>query len=170
MLEFFTSEAYAQVPATIIKLYIAAFNGDSLLVLTDVTDLDYGAASVNVEIEVPAGSGRDIVVLAEDKSGRITYYGKNDTPLDLASGDVTSVDITMKTIYNTLGASYNFSLSREEWEKITGASGYNVYYSGSNLVQSGMLTYYAGFGDHSIEVVFDFIGTKSTPCSYYFGC
>lgn len=164
VLEFFSSEAYAQVPDTINKLYIAAFGGDSPLAVTDITDLNYTASTVNIEIDVPAGADRKIVVLAEDESGIIIYYGKNNTPLDLAAGDETSVDITMTAMYSALNARWNSALSRKEWDKIVGASGYNIYDSTrTNLLWSTTDTFYPvnQWTEYNWEIEFSFIDKKS---------
>lgn len=166
LLDIFSSEAYAQVPTDIIRLYVAAFEGDSPLAVVSV---NYMSSTQTVELEVPAGAARNIVVLAENNTGIISYYGKTVSPVDLAAGEETSVAITMKMMSAALSLRFNSSLSREEWDKITGASGYNLYESGPTFLDSTTNTYYPviQMKQYYLEVDFSFAGKKSDRFGFY---
>lgn len=168
VLELFSSEAYAQTTPNsqgIVMLYLAALNGDTVMAQRPISinEIDGDSITQTVEFEVPAASGIDIVVIAENGSDIITWYGKTSEPVDLAVGDEISVEVSMQALtYTLLNVHRNPALSRAEWDKLTGASEYNLYDSSYNLLGSTTGSYYPmSVSSGNLEVEFSFAGKNS---------
>jgi hypothetical protein len=99
VLSIFVKDAYAQVPAGVIKVHLAAYRGDSLIAKESINA--GGITSNVVEFIVPAGDNITILVVGESSyEGQDSkpvyyaeYYGYNSA--DLKAGSTTEISITM---------------------------------------------------------------------------
>lgn len=140
--------SYANVEYGLTYIHIAAISGDSVLASASIDatspDIVTNGGTDIIELEVPAGSDRNIVVLGESAAGVITWYGKTARTYEFAAGDEVDVPVIMGEIfYYFFNSSWNSALARREWDKIVGASGYNIYSDpGPYYVGSTTNTYY----------------------------
>lgn len=179
VLNIFSKKAYAETGYHGNMLYVAAFEGDAPLAVICVNP-PKGAMETSVELRVPAGTARKIVALVEREYSStnqifITEYGESD-PVNLVAGEEHTVNIEMKTLdEDMLELKFNSALSREEWNKITGASLYHIYsdVAGADpeYLASTKNTYYdklvVGLY-YWLEVDFSFIGKKSDKVRFFF--
>ena len=184
-LMIFAKEAVAQeVPTwTGVKVvHLGAFDSSNQLLAKkslNVTQVEEGPVAINtiVEFDVPARNGVTIVVLGEVSWGEgegdfIAYYGGNNPPLTLIAGETVNIIVQMVDL-NIWSEAYNQLLGiyldeqndRFVWNKIIGASRYDVYGWGMEdelvLLQSNLNNYYNGWDASHMLLVFDFAGRKS---------
>jgi len=179
----FAKEAVAQeMPGDIIAVHLGAFDSNNQLLAKKSINVTAGEYPENniVSFDVPARGGVTIVVLGErefqyeDNLFRyeISYYGKNEIPLNLTAGETQTVSVGMLSLLNEFSEEYNQLLgilfdgdnNRFVWNKISGASRYNVYgYDNDTLVllQSNLNNFYNGTNGDYMQLVFDFAGRKS---------
>lgn len=176
-LMIFAREAVAQVPSGVTAVHIGAFDSNNQLLAKKSISVtqNEGVSNTIVEFDVPARSGVTIVVLGEftpivaPGPPMITYYGKNDVPLNLTAGATETVTINMRTI-NQYSEYINYKrvgFSRYEWELITGAKRYYLYDSMQIFLDSTYNNYYdteqAGI---NLEIEFQFTDIKSNWIDY----
>ena len=90
-LMIFAKEAVAQVPGNVEKVHIAAL-GDGSVYEKITLELEQLTKNEIIEMEVPAGSNRTIIIAAE-YTGYVTYYGTQ--VLSLSPGEVRNVQVEM---------------------------------------------------------------------------
>ena len=128
VLNIFSTKAYASTPPPYgtIGVYIAALEGDTPLVVTNIVQpID---TPTFVELRVPAGAARNIVVLVENEDHLISHYGAY-LNVDLVAGEEHLVEIGIEDMQTALSPNVDFKFgesARADWNKITGAS-YNIY-------------------------------------------
>jgi len=130
---FFLKDAFAQVPFGVIRVHLAAYKGDSLIAKESI---DAGEITSNVvEFSVPIGENITIVVLGERYEGSepvfndIMYYGKTINPINLNSGDLNNVSISMSLITDILSITVTTMNEMDHlitWNKVIGASRYSL--------------------------------------------
>lgn len=169
----FVKDAYASYASTdmgISFIHIAALSGDTVIasVSIDATSPDIvtnGGTDI-IELEVPAGSDRRIVVLGES-GNLITWYGVTDRAYEFAAGDEVDVPVIMYDISNysnfvsVFNLHNNTSLNREEWDKIAGASGYNIYNAAGGFLTTTENNFFPFTFGYNLEVDFSFAGKFS---------
>ena len=93
LLRFFTRDAYAQTPPpTVSAIHLAAIEDDQVLVKKSVLIAEMDTSGT-VEMLVPSGKDRTILVVARNESYFVEYYGYVTTDLD--PGAEVNISITM---------------------------------------------------------------------------
>jgi len=117
---------------------------------------------------VPSNEELDFVILGENSSNLIGFYGKKTTTI---TGEKITVSISVTDISNTLNPEYEWVNPYFEirWNKVTGAESYSVYdenwgswielYNGQeNILQTTINANYTYY----VDVFFESIGLRST--------
>ena len=156
------------------KVHLGAFDANNQLLAKKSILISSYPTNHIVEFDVPARNGVTIVVLGEvyygEETPYIEYYGKADSdlqeqPLNLTAGTSVEVEILMFQLnYEYISLYFNGALSRHEWDKITGASRYNIYGGDNNILQSNLNNYFYpvdGIFSYFLEIDFQFSGRRS---------
>lgn len=179
-LMIFAKEAVAQshpYDETVVAVHIGAFDANNQLLAKKSINTHQVTIGEYVEFDVPARNGVTIVVLGEvevfgpaDSEYLISYYG-NSSQLNLTAGTTETVFVEMVDLtswnegYNQLlGILLDEPNNRIVWNKIIGASRYDVYrYVGEEpiRIQSNLNNFYNGWDAEYMHLVFDFAGKKS---------
>ena len=107
----FVKDAYAQIPAGVIKVHLAAYRGDSLIAKESINA--GGITSNVVEFIVPSGDNITILVVGESSyEGQDSkpvyyaeYYGYNSA--DLKAGSTSIISVQMYQASWTFSGNYN---------------------------------------------------------------
>ena len=97
VLLIFTKNAYAQTaPADLIKVHVGVYNGKILIEKLSI-DISSIPSSQVLELQVPAGDNRTILVIGENNLNQAGYYGYSTT--DLVPGVTVDVTIALQIAY-----------------------------------------------------------------------
>lgn len=156
------------------KVHLGAFDSNNQLLAKKSILISSYPTNHIIEFDVPARNGVTIVVLGEVYYGEgtpiIEYYGKADSdiqeqPLNLTAGTSVNVRIYIYELnYLYVNIHSNEALSRREWDKVIGASSYNIYGQDNEILQSNLNNYFYpvdGIFNYYLEIDFQFSGRKS---------
>lgn len=164
----FAKEAVAQVPSEIIAVHLGAFDSNNQLLAKksiNVSAEEYPENNI-VSFDVPARSGVTIVVLGEEdlmptaNIQQISYYGKNDVPLNLTAGTTITEEIVVLTLYE-MGIGLQSEVLPITWDSVIGASSYDIYNMEDVLIQSNLNNFYNSWEATYMYIIFDFAESKS---------
>jgi hypothetical protein len=124
-----------------------------------------------VELSVPAGNSRTILVLGEfDSDGTLFagYFGSNT--LDLPAGSTKTVSIIMRT---EVGYYYNSKSGNLTWDYLGGNVRYAVQLDGEESIYNGYKNYipidYSECHGYTINIVFEDFGLDAENSTYIWG-
>ncbi|PKL17689.1 MAG: hypothetical protein CVV49_09870 [Spirochaetae bacterium HGW-Spirochaetae-5] len=97
ILMIFTKEAYAQTaPADLLKIHVGVYNGKILIEKLSLSLSEIPSSKI-IEVEVPAGDNRTILVIGENILNQAGYYGYSNT--DLVPGVTAAVTIALQAAF-----------------------------------------------------------------------
>ncbi len=109
------------------NLHFAAFSGNTLLTnkSINVSNVYLDGKNSYAELSVPAGDNLTILVLGENGSNLITYYGSIN--VNLQSGENAEVSIAIKTIANASAIqAITSTVHSITWKNLYGVSKYYI--------------------------------------------
>lgn len=97
ILMLFSKEAYAQsAPGDLLRIHIGIYNGRILVEKRSLSLSDIPVSQI-IELEVPAGDNRTILILGENNLNQAGYYGYNT--VNLTAGETADVTIDIDAAY-----------------------------------------------------------------------
>lgn len=176
-LMIFAKEAVAQeVPygIEVQVVHLGAFDSNNQLLAKKSINVTQGEPTpaapppTIVEFDVPARSGVTIVVLGEftpivaPGPPVITYYGKNETPLNLTAGATESISIVMDPLERELlNLVYDYEPYSISWDNIVGSSAYKMYDPDYEFVNSSKINKTTDTSIRFMKIEFNFTGRDS---------